>query len=94
MRRIKLFNGDKAPLIKLFNGDKAQGPDGFPMAFFQNCWDLIRFDIMGVMHSFHERAAFATSLNASFLTLIPKKTEVVEVKDFKNSGMEKAVLFQ
>jgi hypothetical protein len=70
-------------VIKLFNGDKAPGPNGFPMAFFQNCWDVIRSDIMGVMHSFYERGTFATSLNASFLTLIPKKSEAVEVKDFR-----------
>ena len=36
-----------------------------------------------MMHSFHERSTFATSLNASFLTLIPKKIEAVEVKDFR-----------
>ena len=35
-------------VIKLFNRDKAPGLDGFPMAFFQNCWDIIRSDIMAV----------------------------------------------
>jgi hypothetical protein len=53
------------------------------MAFFQHCWDIIRPDIMGVMQSFHARGTFATSLNATFLTLIPKKAEAVEVKDFR-----------
>ena len=38
---------------------------------------------MGVMQSFHARRTFATSLNATFLTLIPKKAEAVEVKDFR-----------
>ena len=38
---------------------------------------------MGVMQSFHARGTFGTSLNATFLTLIPKKAEAVEVKDFR-----------
>ena len=37
----------------------------------------------GVMHSFYERGTFATSLNASYLTLIPKKSKAVELKDFR-----------
>ena len=70
-------------VIKGFNGDKAPGPDKFPMAFFQVCWDIIRCDIMEVIRYFHARGTFATSLNATFLTLIPKKPEAVEVKDFR-----------
>ena len=70
-------------VIKGFNGDKAPGPDGFPMAFFQVCWDIIRCDIIEVIRYFHARGTFATSLNATFLTLIPKKTKAVEVKDFR-----------
>jgi hypothetical protein len=30
------------------NRDKALGPDGFSIAFFQDCWDVIKKDIMGV----------------------------------------------
>jgi hypothetical protein len=28
-------------------------PDGFTMAFFQPCEDVIKEDIMGVIHDFH-----------------------------------------
>jgi hypothetical protein len=27
--------------------DKALGPDGFPMAFIQSCWDLFRKEVRG-----------------------------------------------
>jgi hypothetical protein len=30
------------------NPDKAPGPDGFSLAFFQDCWDVIKSDFMGV----------------------------------------------
>ena len=66
-----------------FNGDKAPGPDGFTMAFFQTCWCLMKTDIMNVFHNFHAHAVFEKSLNATFLALIPKKNDAVDVKDFR-----------
>ena len=66
-----------------FVGDKASGPDGFPMAFFQFCWDVVRMDIMQVLNYFHGMGSFERSLNATFLALIPKKIEAVEMKDFR-----------
>lgn len=66
-----------------FNGDKAPGPDGFTMAFFQSCWSLVKTDIMNVFHIFHAHTVFEKSLNATFLALIPKKSDVVDVKDFR-----------
>ena len=38
---------------------------------------------MAIFHNFHTQAMFEKSLNASFLTLIPKKVDAVEVKDFQ-----------
>jgi hypothetical protein len=35
-------------VVKGMNCDKAPGPDGFSIAFFQDCWDVIKKDIMGV----------------------------------------------
>ena len=65
-----------------FNGDKALGPDGFTMTFFQSCCSMVKTDIMNVFHIFHAHAVFEKSLNATFLTLIPKKIDVVDVKAF------------
>ena len=70
-------------VINGFNGDKAPGPDGFSMAFFQPCWSVLKKEIMDVFHNFHTQAVFEKSLNASFLALIPKKVDAMEVKDFR-----------
>jgi len=40
-------------VIRELNGDKAPGPDGFTMAFFQKCWDILKYDIMSVFAEFH-----------------------------------------
>ena len=37
---------------------------------------------MVILHNFPEQVVFERSLNVSFLALIPKKSDVVEVKDF------------
>ena len=38
---------------------------------------------MNVFHNFHTHAVFEKSLNATFLALIPKKNDAVDVKDFR-----------
>jgi hypothetical protein len=52
------------------------------MAFFQACWDVLRMDIMKVFSDFHARGKFEKSLNASFITLIPKIPGAIDLKDF------------
>lgn len=65
------------------SGDKAPGPDGFTMAFFQHCWEVLKGDIMEVFHYFYENECFEKSFNASFITLIPKKKVAEDIKDFR-----------
>uniref|UniRef100_A0A2N9FMM0 Reverse transcriptase domain-containing protein n=1 Tax=Fagus sylvatica TaxID=28930 RepID=A0A2N9FMM0_FAGSY len=72
-----------AGVVAGFNGDKALGPDGFSMGFFQCCWDILNPDVMVVLNYFHGLSSFEKSLNATFVSLIPKKTEALEVKDFR-----------
>jgi hypothetical protein len=62
--------------------DKAPGHDGFSTAFFQDCWDVIKTDIMGVLIDFHGRSKFEKSLNATFIARTPKKSGVVDLKVF------------
>jgi len=38
---------------------------------------------MSVFHNFHKHARFEKSLNATFISLIPKKTGQLEVRDFR-----------
>ena len=64
-------------------GDKAPGPDGFTMAFFSKCWRVVEADVMAVFKHFHRYSVFERSLNASFLTLIPKNPNVVNIKEFQ-----------
>uniref|UniRef100_A0A2N9F7Q3 Reverse transcriptase domain-containing protein n=1 Tax=Fagus sylvatica TaxID=28930 RepID=A0A2N9F7Q3_FAGSY len=70
-------------VVKGFNGDKAPGPDGFSLAFFQQCWSVVRSKVLAVCQEFHEHCHFERSLNATFVSLIPKKHGADEIKDFR-----------
>jgi len=70
-------------VVKDLNRDKAPGPDGFTLAFFQDCWDVIKTDLIGVFQDFHTHSKFVKSINATFLALIPKKFGAVDLKDFR-----------
>ena len=64
-------------------GDKAPSPTGFTMAFIHKCWRVVEADVMAVFKHFHKYSVFEKSLNASFLTLIPKISSAVNIKDFR-----------
>jgi hypothetical protein len=53
-------------VMKGINIEKA-GLDGFSMAFFKGCWDVIN---MGVFCDFHASSKLENSLNATFFALI------------------------
>ena len=59
------------------------GPDGFTMAFFQKCWSVVEKDVMAFFDHFHRSLEFEWSLNASFLSLISKKNNALNIKDFR-----------
>jgi hypothetical protein len=70
-------------VIKGMNRDKAPGPDGFSMAFFQDCWEVVKGDFLAVFEEFHARGKFVKSINSKFISLIPKIQGAKEVKDFR-----------
>lgn len=78
-------------MVKYMNRDKALGLHGFFMAFFQSCWYVIRVDVMEVFLEFHQRVKIEKSLNATFITIIPKKVGAVEVKGFRPIGLVSGV---
>jgi hypothetical protein len=52
--------------------NKATGPDGFPIEFFQVCWDFVKSDIVDMFRDFHDRSLDIKRLNNGIITLIPK----------------------
>ena len=42
--------------------EKAPDPDGFSIAFFQSCWEVVKGDMMGLFSDFHMKGVFQKSL--------------------------------
>ena len=59
-------------VIKGIDRDKAPSLDGFSMAFFHECWGMIKGDFMTVFAEFHDRGEFVKSINSTFIAFIPK----------------------
>jgi len=70
--------------IKQMPSDKAPGPDGFTGRFYKTCWPIIKEDIMAAISAIWSRKLvnFGT-LNSAYITLLPKKEDADQPKDFK-----------
>ena len=66
---------------EIIEDDKAPSPDGFTMAFFQKCWCALKRNVMAFFADIHRQCVFDKSLNTTFLRLIPKKINAVNIKD-------------
>jgi hypothetical protein len=78
-------------VVKGMEGDKAPSPNGFTIAFFQACWGVVKHDFMAVFAEFHRRRQLVKSLNATFISLILKKADAVEMKDFRPISLVRGV---
>ena len=57
-------------------GDKALGPDGFTMAFFKACWEVVKDDIMSFMKNYVSKAEGRKALSKFFLSVHLRKNVV------------------
>jgi hypothetical protein len=57
------------------------------MAFFQKCWRIVEVDVMAFFGEIYEYGKFERSPNATFISLIPKKTNAVNIRDFRSISL-------
>ena len=70
-------------VVKELEGDKASRLDGFSMAFFHHCWRVVEKDVLAVFEEFYQHYKFEKSLNATFISLILKKNNASNIRDFR-----------
>lgn len=63
--------------------DHAPGPDGFNGKFFKKCWGIIENDFKKPYRDFAVGTLNLTSINDSFIILVPKKESPQIVQDYK-----------
>ncbi|KAG5582581.1 hypothetical protein H5410_053208 [Solanum commersonii] len=55
------------------------GADGFTMAFFQHA-EIIKYEIIKALRHYHQHRHMVKSVNATFISLIPKKKGAIELE--------------
>ena len=71
--------------------DKSPGSDGFIMAFYQDCWDMVKEDLFSFFEEFYRGGVVNSAMNHTILCLIPKKSESKYVKDFRPISLVSSV---
>ena len=61
----------------------APGPDGFSGKFFHCAWDIIKMDLLTAVNYFIQGGQIPRSVNATLLTLIPKKDNPSSFSEFR-----------
>lgn len=81
------FANEILAALKSMEDDKAPSPDGFSRRFLISCWEVVGTKILEVFEAFHKHDQWCTSLSVTFITLIPKKKDASEAKDYKPTSL-------
>ena len=68
--------------LKTLKRDKALGPDGYPIEFYLNFFDLLGPLLVNMVETSRFTGSVDPSLNSTFLALIPKVEHLVSFVDF------------
>ncbi|GKV22549.1 hypothetical protein SLEP1_g32411 [Rubroshorea leprosula] len=67
--------------------DKAPGPDSFNFHFIKSVWSTIEGDITNFIKEFHKYGRLVRGINASYITLVPKKKNPTTFKEYRPISM-------
>lgn len=63
--------------------NKSPGHDGFMGEFFKKVWDIVGDDFTKAVREFFISGQILRQWNSTAITLVPKKTEAVNLTDFR-----------
>jgi hypothetical protein len=63
--------------------DTAPGPDGLPVIFYKKFWPMLRRPVLQILNGFAMGTVDIARLNFGILSLIPKVTGAVDIKQFR-----------
>jgi len=65
--------------VKVMDPFKAPGPDGYQVFFFQEYWHIVKEEVCNIVLNVLRGQSIPEGMNATFLTLIPKVSNVETV---------------
>lgn len=79
MRSKGISEEEIKKVIWSFNNNKSPRPDDFSMAFFKDCWEIVKEDILKIVEDFHSSGFLELGSNATYIYLIPKKEGAISI---------------
>lgn len=70
-------------IIDSMEKNKAAGPDGFPIEFYQQCWPIIKDDMVRLFADFDKDKVDLSRINYGIITLIPKGSEADVIQKYR-----------
>ncbi|GKV29203.1 hypothetical protein SLEP1_g38149 [Rubroshorea leprosula] len=64
-------------------GDKSPSPDGFSFHLIRSMWSVVEKDIVDFAQEFSSNGKLVRGLNSSFIVLVPKKDNPIDLKDYR-----------
>ena len=81
---IKQFTKDEIEAaLKQMHPTKSPRPDSMPTIFYQNYWDIVGNDVVGMVLNVLNSNISMTDINKTFITLIPKINNPAKMIDFR-----------
>ena len=65
------------------DSNKSPCPDGFTLAFFQRCWEVVKSEVMSILNDFHLSSVVNRGVNETYIALIPNKYGSYRISDFR-----------
>lgn len=66
---------------------KALGPDGFPVDFFQQNWEIVGDQLCSFVQDLWRQPGLIAKVNATYLCLIPKVAKVTFITRFRSISL-------
>jgi hypothetical protein len=70
-------------ILFLFKKERSPGPDGWTTEFFTHFFDLVGSDLLLMVEDARVKGKISSSLNSTFLVLIPKEDNPTSFNDFR-----------
>lgn len=79
----KLMEEEAEKALMECGRDKAPEPYGFNFCFIKAGWDFLKKNFIDFFKEFHQRGRLNKAINATFLMLIPKMLNPLELRDYR-----------
>lgn len=70
-------------IVDSMKPNKAPGPDGIPIEFYQQCWGIIKTDLLAAFTDFHQGTLNLNRVNYGVITLLPKGDDADRIQKYR-----------